>query len=149
MSLIFLPTQPFSKQRINPGIYQVVGLKQTYYGNRGDDGPRISSCAVCGPEAGDGRLCRRWQERHSLLLHLCSSVGRQFFGDISNPSILPVLLVFCFQIVAGESCGYPGGISGVKRPVHKDFSLDAKREMNVWKVTTGLWDTRGRLPSIA
>lgn len=48
MSLIFLPTQPFSKQRINSGVRKVVGSKQTYYGNRGDDGPRLSSCAVHG-----------------------------------------------------------------------------------------------------
>lgn len=39
--------------------------------------------------------------------------------------------------------------SGVKRPVRKDFSLDVRREMNIWKVTAGLQDTGGWLPSIA
>lgn len=40
-------------------------------------------------------------------------------------------------------------LSHVKRLVHKDFSLDAKSEINIWKVTTGLQDTGDWLPSIA
>jgi len=149
MSIIFLPTQPFPKQRINPGVCKVVGLEQSYYGSRGDEGPRMSSCAAQGLEAGDSGLCCSWQERCSSLLRLCSSVGRQFFGDISDPTILPDLWVLCFQTVVGESCGYPGGISGAKRPVCMDFSLDAKREMSMWKETAGLRGTGDRLPSIA
>lgn len=58
MSLIFLPIQPFSRQRIKPGVCKVGGLKQTYYGSRGEEGPgfpllqmvawrlRMAGCAV-------------------------------------------------------------------------------------------------------
>lgn len=55
------------------------------------------------------------------------------------------------KIVVVESCGYPGmgNLSAVQSPIPKDFSLGAKRKMDVWKVTAGLWDTGGWLPSIA
>lgn len=84
------------------------GLKQTYYGNRGGNGPGVSPCGL---DPRDSRLCRMWQERCSSLLCLCRFVGQQFPGNISNPTILPVLVVPCFQIVGGERCDKLGGIS--------------------------------------
>lgn len=102
----YFPAHPtiFETKDKNPGICKVAGLKQTYYGNRGDDVPQISSCCAV----------QGWRPGVVGVTQLApSSVqlsSQQFFGDVSNPAILPVLLVCCFQIVVGESWGYLRGI---------------------------------------
>lgn len=127
MSLSFLPIQPFSRQRIKPGVWKVGGLKQTYYGSRGEEGPgfpllqmvawrlRMAGCAV---------------GSNSALLPLYSSVGWQCFRDTSNPVILPLCLVSCFRIAVEESCCHPAGISLVSKghSARISLSLDARRE---------------------
>lgn len=123
MSLTFLPTQPFSKQRINPGVCKVVGLKQTYYGNRGDDGPQISSRAAQG---GWGRQAAPWvagvTQLAPLFVQLCRPAvlwGR--FKPNTSPCPLGLLLLNS----SGRKLWLPGrDLSGVKRPVHKDFSKE-------------------------
>lgn len=148
MSLIFPPIRAFSRQRINPGVCKVGRLKQTYYGSRGEEGPRISSFADHCLEAKGGRLC--CGQQHSSLLHLYSSAGWQCFRDISNPAILPVCLVSCFPIVVEESCCHPAGISLVSKghSARISVSLWCQKRMNLWKVTTRCREAGGHLPSI-
>lgn len=102
----------------------------------GDDGPQISSCYAV----------QDWRPGVAGVTQLTPSVqlsSQQFFGDVSNPTILPLLLVSSFQIVVGESCGYLGGIFLMSKGQSARISPLVPKEINIWEVTTGDW-----LPSI-
>lgn len=102
----------------------------------GNDGPQISSCYAV----------QDWRPGVAGVTQLTPSVqlsSQQFFGDVSKPTILPLLLVSCFQIVVGESCGYLGGIFLMSKGQSARISPLVPKEINIWEVTTGDW-----LPSI-